>query len=79
MIQRKSGKIIQHFCSMYDSELGRKIPCLLMLQPKGGLKCSTRNMAHEWAKHNISGKRYRPWLFATGANLSRSELDGHPD
>lgn len=62
MIQRKSGKII-HVCSMM-SELGRDTVAAYAAA-KGGLKMLTRNMATEWAKHNIQINGIGPGYFAT--------------
>ena len=50
MIERGSGKII-NMCSMM-SELGRNTVSAYA-SAKGGLKMLTRNMATEWARHNI--------------------------
>jgi gluconate 5-dehydrogenase len=50
MIRRRSGKII-NICSMM-SELGRDTVGAYAAA-KGGLKMLTRNMATEWARHNI--------------------------
>ncbi len=50
MIERKTGKII-NICSMM-SELGRD-NVSAYASAKGGLKMLTRNLATEWAKHNI--------------------------
>lgn len=62
MIGRKSGKII-HVCSMM-SELGRDTVSAYAAA-KGGLKMLTRNMATEWAKHNIQVNGIGPGYFAT--------------
>jgi len=62
MIARKSGKII-HVCSMM-SELGRDTVAAYAAA-KGGLKMLTRNMATEWAKHNIQVNGIGPGYFAT--------------
>jgi gluconate 5-dehydrogenase len=50
MIERQEGKII-NICSMM-SELGRN-SVSAYAAAKGGLKMLTRNLATEWAKHNI--------------------------
>lgn len=62
MIERKSGKII-NICSMM-SELGRNTVSAYAAA-KGGLKMLTRNMATEWAKHNIQVNGIGPGYFAT--------------
>ncbi|WP_051210844.1 SDR family NAD(P)-dependent oxidoreductase [Runella zeae] len=50
MIKRKSGKII-NICSLM-SELGRDTVSAYAAA-KGGIKMLTRNLATEWAPHNI--------------------------
>lgn len=62
MISRKSGKII-NICSMM-SELGRD-SVGAYASSKGGLKMLTKNMATEWAKHNIQVNGIGPGYFAT--------------
>ena len=62
MITRKEGKII-NICSMM-SELGRNTVGAYAAA-KGGLKMLTRNMATEWAKHNIQVNGIGPGYFAT--------------
>ncbi len=62
MIARKSGKII-NICSMM-SELGRN-SVGAYASSKGGLKMLTKNMATEWAKHNIQINGIGPGYFAT--------------
>lgn len=62
MIARKSGKII-NICSMM-SELGRD-SVGAYASSKGGLKMLTKNMATEWAKHNIQVNGIGPGYFAT--------------
>lgn len=62
MIRRKSGKII-NICSMM-SELGRNTVGAYAAS-KGGIKMLTRNMATEWAKHNIQVNGIGPGYFAT--------------
>ncbi len=62
MIKRKSGKII-NICSMM-SELGRNTVGAYAAS-KGGIKMLTRNMATEWAKHNIQVNGIGPGYFAT--------------
>ena len=74
MIKRKQGKII-NICSMM-TELGRNTVGAYA-SAKGGLRMLTRNMATEWAKHNIQVNGIGPGYFAT----SRTEpirKDGHP-
>jgi gluconate 5-dehydrogenase len=74
MIQRKSGKII-NICSMM-SELGRNTVSAYAAA-KGGLKMLTRNMATEWAKHNIQVNGIGPGYFAT-EQTKPIRIDGHP-
>jgi gluconate 5-dehydrogenase len=74
MIQRKSGKII-NICSMM-SELGRNTVSAYAAA-KGGLKMLTRNMATEWAKHNIQVNGIGPGYFAT-EQTKPIRVDGHP-
>lgn len=62
MIARGGGKII-NVCSMM-SELGRDTVAAYAAA-KGGLKMLTRNMATEWAKHNIQVNGIGPGYFAT--------------
>jgi len=62
MIKRKAGKII-NICSMM-SELGRNTVSAYAAA-KGGLKMLTKNMATEWAKHNIQVNGIGPGYFAT--------------
>ncbi len=62
MIPRKEGKII-NICSMM-TELGRDTVGAYAAA-KGGLKMLTRNMATEWAKHNIQANGIGPGYFAT--------------
>lgn len=62
MIANRSGKII-NICSMM-SELGRNTVGAYAAS-KGGLKMLTRNMATEWAKHNIQVNGIGPGYFAT--------------
>jgi gluconate 5-dehydrogenase len=62
MIKRKAGKII-NICSMM-SELGRATVSAYAAA-KGGLKMLTKNMATEWAKHNIQVNGIGPGYFAT--------------
>ncbi|TLP71972.1 gluconate 5-dehydrogenase [Maribacter sp. ACAM166] len=74
MIERKQGKII-NMCSMM-SELGRNTVGAYAAA-KGGLKMLTRNMATEWAKHNIQINGIGPGYFAT-AQTAPIRVDGHP-
>ncbi|MCK0147854.1 gluconate 5-dehydrogenase [Arenibacter sp. F26102] len=74
MIARKEGKII-NICSMM-SELGRNTVGAYAAA-KGGLKMLTRNMATEWAKHNIQVNGIGPGYFAT-AQTAPIRIDGHP-
>jgi gluconate 5-dehydrogenase len=62
MIERRQGKII-NVCSMM-SELGRQ-NVGAYAAAKGGLKMLTKNMATEWAKHNIQVNGIGPGYFAT--------------
>lgn len=62
MIERKQGKII-NMCSMM-SELGRPNVGAYAAS-KGGLKMLTKNMATEWAKHNIQVNGIGPGYFIT--------------
>ncbi len=74
MIARKAGKII-NICSMM-SELGRNTVSAYAAA-KGGLKMLTRNMATEWAKHNIQVNGIGPGYFAT-EQTAPIRKDGHP-
>jgi gluconate 5-dehydrogenase len=74
MIPRRSGKII-NMCSMM-SELGRNTVGAYAAA-KGGLKMLTRNMATEWAKHNIQINGIGPGYFAT-AQTAPIRTEGHP-
>jgi gluconate 5-dehydrogenase len=74
MMARKSGKII-NMCSMM-SELGR--PTVgAYAAAKGGLKMLTKNMAAEWARHNIQINGIGPGYFAT-EQTAPIRVDGHP-
>ena len=75
MIARKSGGKIINMCSMM-SELGRNTVSAYAAA-KGGLKMLTKNMATEWAKHNIQANGIGPGYFAT-AQTAPIRLDGHP-
>ena len=74
MISRGHGKII-NMCSMM-SELGRNTVSAYAAA-KGGLKMLTRNMATEWAKHNIQINGIGPGYFAT-SQTAPIRVDGHP-
>jgi len=74
MIQRGGGKII-NICSMM-SELGRNTVSAYAAA-KGGLKMLTRNLATEWARHNIQVNGIGPGYFAT-AQTEPIRRDGHP-
>ena len=74
MIARGNGKII-NMCSMM-SELGRNTVSAYAAA-KGGLKMLTRNMATEWAKHNIQINGIGPGYFAT-SQTAPIRVDGHP-
>jgi gluconate 5-dehydrogenase len=74
MIKRKSGKII-NICSMM-SELGRD-NVVAYASAKGGLKMLTKNLATEWAKHNIQVNGIGPGYFAT-SQTEPIRVDGNP-
>ena len=74
MIERGGGKVI-NICSMM-SELGRSTVGAYAAA-KGGLKMLTRNMATEWAKHNIQVNGIGPGYFAT-SQTAPIRVDGHP-
>lgn len=74
MVARQSGKII-NICSMM-SELGRNT-VTAYAAAKGGLKMLTRNLATEWAKHNIQVNGIGPGYFAT-SQTEPIRVDGHP-
>lgn len=74
MIARGSGKII-NICSMM-SELGRN-SVSAYAAAKGGLKMLTKNLATEWAKHNIQVNGIGPGYFAT-SQTAPIRVDGHP-
>ncbi len=74
MIARKQGKII-NICSMM-SELGRNTVGAYAAA-KGGLKMLTKNMATEWARHNIQTNGIGPGYFAT-SQTAPIRVDGHP-
>jgi gluconate 5-dehydrogenase len=74
MIGRQEGKII-NICSMM-SELGRN-SVSAYAAAKGGLKMLTRNLATEWAKHNIQVNGIGPGYLAT-SQTEPIRVDGHP-
>lgn len=74
MIERGGGKII-NICSMM-SELGRNTVSAYAAA-KGGLKMLTRNLATEWARHNIQVNGIGPGYFAT-TQTEPIRKDGHP-
>lgn len=74
MVQRGSGKII-NMCSMM-SEVGRETVSAYAAA-KGGLKMLTKNLATEWAKHNIQVNGIGPGYFAT-SQTAPIRVDGHP-
>ena len=74
MIDRNEGKII-NICSMM-SELGRN-SVSAYAAAKGGLKMLTRNLATEWAKHNIQVNGIGPGYFAT-SQTEPIRVDGNP-
>ncbi len=74
MISRKEGKIININSMM--SELGRSTVSAYAAA-KGGLKMLTKNMATEWAKHNIQTNGIGPGYFAT-SQTAPLRVEGHP-
>jgi len=74
MIQRRKGKII-NICSLM-SELGRDTVAAYAAA-KGGLKMLTRNLATEWAAHNIQVNGIGPGYIATPMNTNYREA-GNP-
>jgi len=74
MIQRNRGKII-NICSLM-SELGRD-SVSAYAAAKGGLKMLTRNLATEWAPHNIQVNGIGPGYVATPINTAYRE-PGNP-
>ncbi|SHG15129.1 gluconate 5-dehydrogenase [Salegentibacter echinorum] len=74
MVKRKHGKII-NICSMM-TELGRDTVGAYAAA-KGGLKMLTKNMATEWAKHNIQVNGIGPGYFAT-SQTAPIRKEGHP-
>ncbi len=74
MIKKGSGKII-NICSMM-SELGRETVSAYAAA-KGGLKMLTKNLACEWAEHNIQVNGIGPGYIAT-PQTAPLRTDGHP-
>lgn len=74
MIKKGSGKII-NICSMM-SELGRETVSAYA-SAKGGLKMLTKNLACEWAAHNIQVNGIGPGYIATPQTAPLRE-EGHP-
>ncbi|MDD2797564.1 MAG: gluconate 5-dehydrogenase [Bacteroidales bacterium] len=74
MIAKGSGKII-NICSMM-SELGRETVSAYAAA-KGGLKMLTKNLACEWAQHNIQVNGIGPGYIATSQTAPLRE-PGHP-
>lgn len=74
MVQRKAGKII-NICSMM-SELGRNTVSAYA-SAKGGLKMLTKNLATEWARHNVQVNGIGPGYFAT-EQTAPIRVNGHP-
>jgi len=74
MIEKGGGKII-NICSMM-SELGRETVSAYA-SAKGGLKMLTRNLACEWAEHNIQVNGIGPGYIATPQTAPLRE-EGHP-
>lgn len=74
MIGRREGKII-NICSLM-SELGRE-SVAAYAAAKGGLKMLTRNLATEWAPHNIQVNGIGPGFISTPINVLYRE-PGNP-
>lgn len=74
MIKKGGGKII-NICSMM-SELGRET-VMAYAAAKGGLKMLTKNMACEWAEHNIQCNGIGPGYIAT-PQTAPLRTAGHP-
>lgn len=74
MIARGAGKVI-NVCSMM-SELGRD-SVGAYAAAKGGLKMLTKNMATEWARHNVQVNGIGPGYFAT-RQTEPLRVPGHP-
>ncbi len=74
LIKKGAGKII-NICSMM-SELGRETVSAYAAA-KGGLKMLTKNLACEWAEHNIQVNGIGPGYIATPQTAPLRE-PGHP-
>ena len=74
MTKKGAGKII-NICSMM-SELGRETVSAYAAA-KGGLKMLTKNLACEWAEHNIQVNGIGPGYIAT-PQTAPLRTDGHP-
>jgi gluconate 5-dehydrogenase len=74
MIAKGGGKII-NVCSLM-SELGRETVSAYAAA-KGGLKMLTKNLACEWAEHNIQVNGIGPGYIAT-PQTAPLRADGHP-
>lgn len=74
MIRKGGGKII-NICSMM-SELGRETVSAYAAA-KGGLKMLTKNLACEWAEHNIQVNGIGPGYIAT-PQTAPLRTPGHP-
>lgn len=74
MIKKGAGKII-NICSMM-SELGRETVSAYAAA-KGGLKMLTKNLACEWAEHNIQVNGIGPGYIAT-PQTAPLRAEGHP-
>ncbi|MDD2437828.1 MAG: gluconate 5-dehydrogenase [Massilibacteroides sp.] len=74
MIRKGGGKII-NICSMM-SELGRETVSAYAAA-KGGLKMLTKNLACEWAEHNIQVNGIGPGYIAT-PQTAPLRTEGHP-
>ncbi|BFM19541.1 gluconate 5-dehydrogenase [Gilvimarinus japonicus] len=75
MVERGTGGKVINICSMM-SELGRS-SVGAYAAAKGGLKMLTRNMATEWAKHNVQVNGIGPGYFAT-SQTEPIRVDGNP-
>lgn len=74
MIKKGGGKII-NICSMM-SELGRET-VVAYAAAKGGLKMLTKNLACDWAEHNIQVNGLGPGYIAT-PQTAPLRTEGHP-
>ncbi|MBN2369354.1 MAG: gluconate 5-dehydrogenase [Vicinamibacteria bacterium] len=75
MLARGRGGKIINMCSMM-SELGRDTVGAYAAA-KGGLKMLTKNMATEWAKHDVQANGIGPGYFAT-SQTAPIRVGGHP-